>query len=371
MPNLATRNEDKQSLSPRSNPAKHLSPPASHSSRASRALVSLAAVLLVVASAGFGCTFAWRLGAQQGDELLGLLSIAMALGLELSKPFAVASAFTQLRSFRIVTATALTVVGLLAIAFSLQSELTFMSMTRGDLVAGRASVRNAQQRAETRYQKVQASLDALNPVSNKDRDLNAYLEQRAALQADLRAAEKDRETVPAITSADPGAVALAAYAASLGLKIDPAVLGLWLPLVGVLALEAGAAFSVVLVRSVNSEKVAHVAQPLNTGDAAALQTACAVEDRKEAGPLAKRAAKPKRRKDDDDDQAGPRKRGLSGLIDAVQANGGSVVSLSQRKLARQLGVGRTTLQRALNDLVDAGAAVLDTSRIGTTVTLAS
>jgi transcriptional regulator GlxA family with amidase domain len=62
--------------------------------------------------------------------------------------------------------------------------------------------------------------------------------------------------------------------------------------------------------------------------------------------LAARARR--RRRDDDDDQA-PRKRGLSGLLDAVQASGGKVVNLSQRKLARRIGVSRRTLERAMRD----------------------
>jgi AraC-like DNA-binding protein len=138
-------------------------------------------------------------------------------------------------------------------------------------------------------------------------------------------------------------------------------------LVGVLALEFGAAFSVVLVRSVNVAQVAHVAQGQPAGDVAAHAPTANVNTR-EGAPPAKRATKAKRRRDDDD-QAGPRKRGLSGLIDAVQ--GGGVINLSQRKLARKIGVSRRTLQRAFNDLVDAGAVVLDPSRVGTTVALAS
>ena len=131
-----------------------------HATRSARLLVSLAAVLLVAASAGFGCYFAWHVGAHH-DAVLGALSVAMAAGLELSKPFTINSAFTQLRQFRIFTATALTAVGLLAIAYSLQSELTFMSLTRGDLVAERAGEREAAQRAAERYEKLTTELAAL------------------------------------------------------------------------------------------------------------------------------------------------------------------------------------------------------------------
>jgi hypothetical protein len=82
-----------------------------------------------------------------------------------------------------------------------------------------------------------------------------------------------------------------------------------------------------------------------------------------------RATRQKRRRSDDDDQAGPPKRGLAGLLDSVTANGG-VIELSQRKLARQLGQSRTTLQRAMRELAAAGTLILDTSSVGTRVALA-
>ena len=72
------------------------------------------------------------------DLVLGVLSVAMALGLEIAKPFAVAGAFASLREWRLLQAVALGLTGLLAIGYSLQAELTFMAMTRGDLVAERA-----------------------------------------------------------------------------------------------------------------------------------------------------------------------------------------------------------------------------------------
>lgn len=44
----------------------------SHTTRTARVLVSLAATLLVLASAGFGCYFAWHVGSQH-DIALGML----------------------------------------------------------------------------------------------------------------------------------------------------------------------------------------------------------------------------------------------------------------------------------------------------------
>lgn len=75
----------------------------------------------------------------------------MALGLEITKPFAIASVFTSLREWRFIQAAALALAGGLAIAYSIQAERTFMSMTRGDLVAERAGDADAAKKAEARY----------------------------------------------------------------------------------------------------------------------------------------------------------------------------------------------------------------------------
>jgi hypothetical protein len=333
----------------------------SHASATSRLLVTAAAVLLAVASGGLGALFAWQVGSKH-DAVLGVLSVAMALGLEISKPFAISGAFASLRQWRIGTAVALTLVGVLAVAYSLQAELTFMAMTRGDMVAERAGEVGAGQRAEVRYRKAETELAALKPAGTGKNATTAYLSRRDGLQADLRSAELDRRSAPGIAVADPGAVALSAYASALGLKMDAGQLGQWLPLISVLALEIGAAFSVVLVRSVNGPPMAQVAQPVLAGDPVALETAAPVKARE-------RPAKRKMRRSDYDDGAGPPKRGVAALIDHMKANGG-VIDMGQRKLARQLGQSRTTLQRTMRELADAGALVLDTSAAGTRMALA-
>jgi hypothetical protein len=351
-----------------------LSSPSVHSNTTTRLLVSAAAALLVIASAGFGMLFAWQVGSKH-DAVLGALSVAMALGLEISKPLAISCAFVSLRQWRIITAAALALVGVLAVGYSLQAELTFMSTIRGDLVAERASVRDAAQRAEERYRKAVADLDALKPSGTTKNATAVYLERRDALQAEMRAAEQDRRAVPVVTVADPGAVALATYVGALGVKTDAQTLGLWLPLMGVLALEIGAASSVVLVRAVNAERVAHVAHARSAGDAVARSEAPAVSTDERAPPKsaprgAQERSTRRRRNDDDDRSGGQRKRGLSGLLDAVQASGGKVVNLSQRKLARQIGVSRRTLERAMREAAAAGAVVLDTGRSSTRLALA-
>lgn len=309
-------------------------------------LVSLASVLLVIASAGFGMLFAWQVGSRH-DALLGALSVAMALGLELSKPFAISSAFVSLRQWRVVTAAALALVGLLAIGYSLQAELTFMSMTRGDLVAERAGERDAAQRAEERYQKIEAELTTLKPASSKERDMDAYLARRAALQSDLHQAELDRRQAPAVAAPDPGAVALATYAGALGWRTDATQLGLWLPLVGVLALEIGAAFSVLLARSVTAGPATAPAVP----ELPPVHRDGAGQGADAPGPVQQnpRPRRRDRRPPGDGASFGPPARGLKATLKVLQ---GGAVEGSQRAIAAAIGSSKTTVQRAMRMLAE-------------------
>jgi hypothetical protein len=60
--------------------------------------VAISAALLMLASAGFGCHFAWTQGAHHGPAL-ATFAVAMALGLELAKPFAIERVFSCLRAW--------------------------------------------------------------------------------------------------------------------------------------------------------------------------------------------------------------------------------------------------------------------------------
>ena len=64
----------------------------SNEPRGMRAALSIAAALLVFSSAGFGCVYAWHQAGHHGPAL-AVLAVAMALGLEVVKPFAVEAVF--------------------------------------------------------------------------------------------------------------------------------------------------------------------------------------------------------------------------------------------------------------------------------------
>ncbi|MDH4983271.1 hypothetical protein [Hyphomicrobium sp. D-2] len=282
--------------------------------------------------------------------MLGVIFVIMALGLEISKPFAVDGAFHLARRFKLLQATALALVAVLAVAYSLQAELTFMSMTRGDLVAQRATVHDAAQRAEQRYQLALAELGALKPAGTSKSATNAYLTRREALQNDLRAAETDRRTAPVAITADPGAIALSTYAQALGWKADPAQLGLWLPLIGVLALEVASAFAVVLVRSSSPQPPAPApaGEPVNA--ASADQAGSAAEPPANTG------------------EADPREKVKSAVLNHLAERGGSAVT-SERGLAALIGSSKPTVRRAIHALTIAGVIAAQTTRNGTVLRL--
>jgi hypothetical protein len=156
-----------------------------------------------------------------------------------------------------------------AIGYSLTAELSLMAQTRGDTAAEREAVGDGRRMALERHRRANAELVALAP-SRPAGELQALLggldcddgakvralcaelgraTRRAELEAALAKAETDSVTRPAVAAADAGAASLSALLAVFGVTIPAAVLGHWLVLVGVVALEAGSALAVVLCRA--------------------------------------------------------------------------------------------------------------------------
>ena len=241
-------------------------------------LGKFAAGALICASAGLGATYAWTSGAHHGPVLAGLL-VLFALGLEVCKPLSISYAFDAFRQWRVVQGAALALLGLVAVTYSLTAELSLMAQSRGDLVAERTQLSDTSAKASDRYDRSKlepltlpttrpkAELDAKiagllqTPGADGCKEINgkvtrdvcpqvaelkveaARAERREKLEAVMEAAERDTATAPVAKVADPGAAALSAYLALIGLVVDPKLLSNLLVLVGVLALEAGSALS--------------------------------------------------------------------------------------------------------------------------------
>ena len=216
----------------------------------------------------------------------------MALGLELSKGFAVSRAITAFARWDFGTGLALGLLAFVAVAFSLQSELSLMATSKGDLAAHREasgrSVEIARSQVAAAKDELTTMGHAITPATNVTvgeadailRGLNsdpawlktanctnvtlasskAYcgkvaeaegIRARATHRADLEATIRDGEAVlssgAVVEVADPGSEAIADFLGALGFgKIEKVAVAHWTVLVGVLALEVGSAFAVVL-----------------------------------------------------------------------------------------------------------------------------
>ena len=363
-------------------------------------VAQISAAGLVLASAGFGCFFAWTTGTQHGYVLASLM-VLMAAALELAKPLAIAKAFEAFRSVAIFRGLALTAFGVVAVTYSLTSELSLVAMSRGDLIASREASINADSTAEAdrkrslaRYEAATRELATL-PISRPSNEVQAEIDgllltpgadscvaingkvtreicpKVSELRKELARAERRSELeavvatplpspkpaqAQAVKEADPGAKALATYLALLGIVVAPAVLSEWLILVPVLALEIGSAFAGILVQSVTGPRLVQ---------ASANRKQDAVQEASHQGAVlvvqAREITAP-------EDQPAAREEVKRKIVGQLKANGGSKVS-SERGLAKLIGTSKPTVRRALQSLVMAGVIAAEATRNGTMLRL--
>jgi hypothetical protein len=254
-----------------------------------RSAVIAASALLVIASAGFGVSYAWQSAAPHG-AMLASIAVAMALAFELAKPFAVERTFHCFRSLATIPhGLALALVSSCIVAYSLTAELTLQSMMRQDMAAERAAEASGREALEERRKRLEEKLKwtpAHRPAATIMMAISRHegvppdvwertvsctnatrpdsieacqriIELRAELVSAQQADELERQleevrkelarTGGAVGAADPGAAAIATYARAAGWMPDAAAISMWLPLIGVMALEFGATFAGVLV----------------------------------------------------------------------------------------------------------------------------
>ncbi len=331
-----------------------------HTTSAIRVVGVISATGLVLASAGFGGVFAYRVGVQHSILLAGL-TVLMALALEAVKPLAIAAAFQSIASLKIVRGVLLTLLGLVAVAYSLTSELSLISMTRGDMAAERKAEGDAAKDARSERQRIEselASIGYVRPSQAVRGELNAVLsnkklnncegwleslklrtvciEQVAPLRTELAKAERKEKLEAGLPTsgsakierqADPGSTALVTYLAALGIVVPAEIVAQWLNLVPVLALEIGSALAAVLVQAIGPG----VVQPAKTGTTKTPAIRKAVE---------KRLAKEVKRRGE--------------------------IPASERGLAALLGnVSKSTVRRSIHSLAAAGLIALEASHQGT------
>lgn len=240
-----------------------------------RRLASVAATSLVIASASFGGIYAYRVGSEV-STLLGIITILFAVSLELLKPLSIAAAFQACSIWSIGRGLALGLLGVVAVAYSLVAEISLVSMSRGDLAAGRAA-----RAAQTTVQagRVKAARDELATIPAATRSpgelqaltqgmhcddcrslirLKAELaraQRKAELEATISAAAQPASAgQQSVGQADPGAANLSMYLASLGISVSSDTVAKWLALIPTLAIELGSALSLVLLNSLHTQQ---------------------------------------------------------------------------------------------------------------------
>jgi hypothetical protein len=353
------------------------------------ALAKLAASALIIASAGFGAYYAGSLGAEQGT-LLAILSIAMAIGLELAKPFSIAAAFEAFRSSRYGEGFAVALLGLVAVAYSLSAELSLWASMHSDRIAVRAAESNVAISARDQHQRAKLELDGL-PSARPAAELQSLIDsvlidpragacaaidgkftrencpkvvewkaeqarsqRRVQLEQTIHEADAAMASGPVAKTADPGAAALATYLAIFGVKVEPGLVTELLILVGVLALELGSALSLVLVQAVSGSateaQIPASQQTLNSAP--------------EPEPVVQVV------QTQTTDDAATRERVKAAILNQLEQRGGSL-GKSERGIAALIGASRPTVRRAINGLVIAGLIAAEASRNGTMLRLVS
>jgi hypothetical protein len=312
-------------------------------------LVRGGASLLVIASALLGAFYGYVVGSHT-HQVVGLIFAAAALGGELVKPFAVSAALDAFGRWQFLRGAACALLAVVAIVYSVTSELGLAAASRGDHTAARQLVLDDAKSAKSARDRAQAELGTLMPArdgleaqirtlkatpgANSCEKINgpifrdtcksvadleieaARAKRRAELEAIVRSGPAHTEGQQAVAEADPLAAALAAYLGALGWAVGTDSLSPWLLLVPVLFLELGSALGVVVVRSMRDEVSAGVSGNGPAGVSGSLAV----------GPVGVGV-----RSEQTPDAGNPPKPGLSGTQQTSEADTEAAATVAQKR----------------------------------------
>jgi hypothetical protein len=189
---------------------------------------------------------------------------------------------------------ALGLLGMVAVAYSLTSELSLVATSRADITAQRVTEAQAARsfsEARERVTRELASLGMTRPTREITQDLQPYAsrdcenarvgslcarvvlplraelaraERREALEVELNRLNQGGGSRGSSGVSDPASQALAAYLTAVGFSLNAERIGQWLILVPVLALELGSALALVLVQALRREESPVVLEPRQT-----------------------------------------------------------------------------------------------------------
>lgn len=404
------------------------------STRLSLFLVRGGASLLIIASALLGAFYGYVVGSHT-HQAVGIIFAAAALGGEVLKPYAVAAALDAFGRWQFLRGAACALLAVVAVVYSVTSELGLAAASRGDHVAARRAIHDDAQSAKTARDRAQTELAALapardgleaqirtlkatpgangcakidGPISRDACKTAAELEieaarakRRAELEAAIRSAPVATEGQLAVAEADPLASALAAYLGALGFSFEPDWLSPWLLLVPVLFLELGSALGVVVVRSmdagVSGNDPPKVSGPSTIDPVGpSVRPDQAPDDRNPLKPVIfdtqqspkadtnspptdavkrtrKRTAAKRKPRTPPKGPTGPKggQRRPHSNVVRLLQRNGGRLAGGQRGIAKSLGMSRTRTNEVLHELRDSGVVRLSTGRSGTVVSLSA
>ena len=243
-----------------------------------------------------------------------------------------------------------------------------MASSRGDLTAERQSRVFTELAARDRYQRAQQELQSLKAsrtvgelqaLAARAGDPGPYAQElaRAKRRVELEATMNQSATVVtqpgvSVAQADPGAASLTVYLSALGITADRETVATWLNLVPVLALELGSALAGVLVASFRGTP-----ESFPVGN---LRQQARVRFVELSNPVpAPVEVNPQ-----------PRDVAAQKLLAHLREQGGRTKG-SHRALGKMIGMDRSTVGRALTSLAAAGLIILEASKSGSVLRLAS
>jgi len=358
----------------------------------STCLLKFPSVLLVLASTGFGCVYAFGQGSQHG-VVLAWLSVAMAAGLELAKPLSLVKAVSKSTPWQ--SRIALGALALFAALYSLSAETSLVATNRQAANAQRSQLTAQHQTAQADLDAAHRGLAGLGPVrpvaeaeravasdkldvawmrtsnctdatltasrafcqryfSDQSELINAQSAQE--LTAKIEAAEKALVATAGVNEADPGAASVVVYLSALGITADPEKVSKLLVLLAVVGLEVGSLTAGLLV-SAGVATQGRVAQSIPVSVPTSVPTANEgghAIDPDEVIHWQLTGDNP-----GSDDSGHLDENGGHAIAERLlkTISVASGVAISHREWARQLGCSKSAVDKALGKLVTDGSIV--------------
>lgn len=361
-----------------------------------RRLVRLLAYAGALSLIGVSIAMNLQAGLAKSETLQGQVTWAIASAasdiLKAVAPIFIAYAIAQRDFLRTLAGlTVLVVTG----GYALVSAISYSHGSRVDVAGARSAEAAIHARASTSYRDAQIALSAIpaaRPVAELGASISGLLAdpragdcrtmdgpvsrrvcpqvaelrtelgraaERSRLQGELERAKVRLDGLPAPRIADPAAEAVTRFFGEIGVAVDPSDVALWLSLSGVILVEVGSMFGLLLA----SGSAGPLIRP-------------AVPDLvpfPSLGTGATAPATPIRLNGSAETPSPQRKRGRPrlgtalalGKLKAMARDG--KVEASQSELGLALGVSKATAHRELRRLEQAGALSLATGRRGTLV----